>query len=195
MGGHLLVPLDPESFFPAEVLMRLALTVFGYDLQIERRTPAQGTPMLTVSRHANGFFLSGYCPNTTVVQHLRFPQGAPILLGLETEISDSSSCYAMPRAWRRECRVFVEQEADGEISCRERHSGMVGVKRRFWLGGSEEATVRFYHEPGTESDVKMLCDPVPPYLVGDFVEYSPKEDGWGCYLEAEGITGELLISW
>ena len=195
MTGHLLVPLDPATFFPAEVLMRLALTAFGYDLQVEKRTPGQANPVMTVSRHANGFFLSGYCPNTTVVQHLRFPQGAPILLGLETELSAGSSCYPMPRAWRRECRVFVEQEADGEISCRERHSGMVGVKRRFWLNGLEDATVRFYHEPDTESNVKMLRSPAQPYLVGDFVDFSVKADGWGRYLEAEGITGELLISW
>ena len=72
---------------------------------------------------------------------------------------------------------------------------MVGVKRRFWLGGLEDATVRFYHEPGTESSVKMLRNPVQPYLVGDFMEYTAKEDGWGRYLEADGVTGELLISW
>ena len=100
----------------------------------------------------------------------------------------------MPRAWRRECRVFVEQEQDGEISCRERHSGMVGVTRRLWLGGLNDATVRFYHEPGTEARVKVLRNPVQPYLVGDFVELE-LEDDFGKCLMAENVTGDLLISW
>ena len=195
MTGHLLVPLDPGDAFHGETLMRLVLGVLGFECLVEKRDPSQPDPMLVVSRHRGAFFFSGYVPNTTVRQHLRFPQGAPILLGLETMIENGCSTYSMPRAWRRECRVFVEQEQDGEISCRERHSGMVGVKRRMWLGGLNNATVRFYHEPGSGANVKMLRNPVQPYLVGDFVDFTESNEGLGAHLAAHNVTGELLISW
>ena len=193
--GHLLVPLDPEETFPGEMLMRLALVEFGYELLAEKQTPSQRSPMLTVSRHRNGFFLSGYSPNTTLRSQLRFPQGAPLLLGFETELVAGRTTYTMPRAWRRECRVFVEQARDTELSCVERHSGEIGVSRRFFVGGLRDATVRFYPEPGTETSVRMLRDPVFPYVQGDFVEPRLVDDALGRHLVAEGISGGLLISW
>ena len=195
LTGHLLVPLNPDDAFHGEALMRYALAVFGYEVLSDRRSPGQPSPMLVVSRHRNGFFFSGYLPNTTVTQHLRFPQGAPLLLGLETYLDNGCATYAMPRAWRRECRVFVDQEEDGEVSCRERHSGMVGVKRRIWLGGLKNATVRFYHEPGSEPNVGMLRSPKYPYLEGDFVEFAPDTGPCGQHLVASNVSGELLISW
>ena len=195
MAGHLLMPLDPAEASPGEMLMRLILQDFGYDLLVEKRDARQPNPMLTVCRHRNGFFLSGYAPNTTVTQHLRFPQGVPILLGLETRIEEGRAVHTMPRAWRRECRVFADGQSAGEVSCKERHSGMVGVKRRFMLSGLDNATVRFFHEPGSEKSAKMLRNPKPPFLEGDFVEFTSEDNAYGSHLVAENITGDLLISW
>jgi len=126
MTGHLLMPLDPEEAFPGEMLMRLALAELGCEILAEKHSATQRSPMLVVSRHRNGFFFSGYSPDTTLRSHFRFPQGAPVLLGLETQLAPGRSTYTMPRAWRRECRVFVEQD-NGEVSCVERHSGQIGV--------------------------------------------------------------------
>ena len=190
-SGHLLVPLDPTEFFPGEMLMRYALSAFGMDLFAEKHTPEQGTPLVCISRHKNGFYFSGFCPDTTVSLHLRFPQGAPLLKGIETRIINGRATYCMPKAWRHECRVFIEQDEDGVVSCKERHCGEVNVRRRLIMNGLRNATVRFYPEPDTQADVKMLRDPKPPFLSGDFVEFTEE----GNCLVAEGITGELLISW
>ncbi|NOY82662.1 MAG: hypothetical protein GXP31_16820 [Kiritimatiellaeota bacterium] len=194
-GGHLLVPLDPVVHFPAEVLMRHALEAFGYRITVEKYTSGQKTPMTCVSRHANAFFLAGFTPDTTTALRLRFPQGVPLLLGLETRQVDGQVRYSFPKAWRRECRVFVDQAADGPLACREVHSGMVGIKRRMQVDGLMDATVRFYHEPGTEQRVRVLRDPHPPYVHGDFRPVEVCRDALGNYCRVEGVTGTIMISW
>ncbi|NSW57305.1 MAG: hypothetical protein HPY44_14920 [Armatimonadetes bacterium] len=194
MRGHLLVPFDPSEHFPAEALARFALRFLGYDLIQDKRSPRQASPMLTIARHANAFFLSGYCPDSTVRQIFRFPAGAPLLLGMQTWLEDGRSTYTLPPSWRRECRVFVEQQA-GLVSCREEHSGAIGIKRRMRLSGLESATVRFLPEPGTEAKVTFLRDPQHPYVLGDYIEPELVHDWRGRFLEVPNITGELLISW
>lgn len=194
-GGHLLVPRDARDCFPAERLLRWALDVPGYEVTVVKREPTQPDPMLCVARHANGWFFSGYQPDTTVSQCYAFRAGAPILLGCETWLEGGRATYTMPRAWHRECRVFVEQEEDTLLSCREVHSGMIGISRRMLVTGLDDATVRFFHEPGTADKVQMLVDGVHPYFTGDFRKFEVKADNRGEYLEVEGVTGSLLISW
>lgn len=175
--------------------MRYALQVFGIEILTERDTASQKTPMMCVARHGNAFFFSGFSPDTTAAIQLRFPQGAPLMVGLETRLVGGRSRYTMPKAWHRECRVFVEQARDGRLACREVHSGMVGVSRRLQVTGLENAAVRFYHEPGSGPAVRMLVNGSHPYLVGDFAEFAVREDNLGAHLYAENVTGDLMISW
>jgi hypothetical protein len=193
-GGHLLTPDDPRQWFQGGLLMRFMLSEFGYRIGVRKRTPDQRNPITCIARHGNGFFFSGYTPNTTVSLRLRFPQGAPILLGFETQIESGHSTYFMPRAWHRECRVFVEQP-DGEVSCVEQHSGEIGIRRRLLLRGLKDATLRFYPESGTAEKVTMLLNPAYPFITGTFIRYTVKNDGNGHHLLAEGVTGPVLISW
>jgi hypothetical protein len=194
-GGHLLEPFDPGERFPAEALMRYALQSFGIEILVERDTAAQKPPVTCIARHANGFFFSGFTPDTTTALRLRFPQGAPLMVGLETKLIGGRARYTMPKAWHRECRVFVEQVGDGRLSCRETCSEMVGITRRITVSGLRDATVRFYHEPGTERRVRMLRNARHPWVSGDFATFTEKRDALGYYLETRNITGELLISW
>ncbi len=193
--GHLLVPLDARRFFPAEVVLRYALSAFGLDLRTEKAGAAQPDPMLCIARHANAFFFSGYSPDCTVRQHLRLPQGAPLMLGLQTRLVAGRATYTMPPAWHRECRVFVEQAEDTLLSCREQPPVAMGLRRRFLVTGLRAATVRFYPEPGTEGKVTFLRSPAYPFIQGDFAEPGLVEDRRGRFLEVAGVTGELLISW
>jgi hypothetical protein len=193
--GHLLVPLDPRECFPAEAILRWALSVFGWELLVEKGDAVQRDPMLCVARHANGWFLSGHSPDTTVRQQLRFPAGAPLLLGLGTELQAGRATYGMPPAWHRECRVFVEQAADSRLACREQHSGTIGITRRLLVSGLREATVRFFHEPGSEGRVTMLANPRFPFVQGEFRPFAVRRDALGHYLQVDSISGELLISW
>ncbi len=195
-GGHLLVARNARECFPAERLLRWALDVPGYETTVVKREPVQADPMTCIARHANAFFFSGYQPDSTVSLCFSFRQGMPVLNGCDTWVEGGhATTYTMPRAWHRECRVFVVQDADTLLSCREVHSGMIGIARRMLVTGLQDATVRFFHEPGTESKVQMLVDGVHPYLTGDFREYAAKADKLGEYLEVEGVTGSLIISW
>ena len=220
-GGHHPGRLDATRYYPTDNLPRLLLSCFGLDIRFAMRGPdlanpmmfEQGTeeganpilveprgrttrePLTVIARHANGFFFSGYVPETTATLRLRMPQGAPVLLGYETRLEDGYATYCMPRAWHRECRVFVEQPTDGELSCVENHSGELGISRRIRVLGLHNATVRFYPETGTAAEVKMLQHPRQPYLVGDFLKPEEKRDAMGHYLEVSGVTGSLLISW
>ena len=161
-GAHLLSPDDPAQWFHGDLLARFLLERLGVHVSVQKRRPAQRNPVTCIARHSNGFFFSGYAPDTTVSLRLRFPQGAPILVGLETWLEDGRSTYALPRAWRRECRVFVDGQDEGQISCVEQHSGEIGVRRRLFLRGLQNATVRFYPEAGTEASVRMLQNPAYP---------------------------------
>jgi len=207
-GGHLLVPLDPRECFPAEVLMRCALGALGIELKAELPAAAGGggaefelwvaahsDPMLCIARRRNGYFFSGHCPDTTVRQHMRFPQGAPLFLGLDALLVEGRSTYVMPPAWHRECRVFIDGQEDGVVSCREQCSSEIGLERRLLVRGLSDATVRFYPDTGSEDRVTMLRDPRWPFVAGDFLTPALHEGPGGRWLEVEGVSGDLLISW
>jgi hypothetical protein len=193
--GHLLVPLNAGQAFPAEVLMRLVLGRLGVGLRMQKVDADQRDALVCIARHANAFYFSGYSADTTVSLHLRFAQGAPLLVGAETRLARGASTYTMPRAWHRECRVFVDQAEDSLISCREQHSAHIGIKRRLSITGLKDATLRFYPEPGREESLQMLVTPRFPYLVGDFREPVKSDARFGNCVEIGKVTGELLISW
>ncbi|MCX7044632.1 MAG: hypothetical protein NTX50_03965 [Candidatus Sumerlaeota bacterium] len=193
-GGQLLTVDDPAQFFAGDLLLRHILEAFGYQLVVCKRGPKQRNPVLAVARHRNGFFVSGYTPNLTTDLKLRFPQGAPIFIGMETQLEDGLARYRMPRAWHKECRVFIEQAA-GEVSCAEPYPGQIGVSRRLHLKGLQNATVRFYPESGAQEKIEFLLDPVDPYFVGNFQKAEKRDDRMGQYLQVGPISGPLMISW
>ena len=192
-GAHLPVPDDPRKFFPSELLMRWMLGGFGYDFHWDKPTPQTRNPLVLVARSDNGFFFSGYCPSTAVKLRLRFPQGAPLLTGCETVLEAGHATYCMPRAWHHEARCFIQQQADGEVSCVERYSGQVGIERRLKLGGLKNATVNFY--PPAHAHGKKVI------MVGNgwhgqtekSLPYEVTDDG-RC-LTIRNVTGQLLVSW
>ncbi|HPA18822.1 MAG TPA: hypothetical protein PLU30_13815 [Verrucomicrobiae bacterium] len=213
-GGHLLTPDDPLKWFQGDLLMRHMLGAFGWHIDLRKRDAAQGnaltpspgghlfagaSPIVAIARHDNGFFFSGCTRNTNVEILLRAPQGAPIFTGCETELREGMARYRMPRAWHRECRVFVHQE-EGEVFCIERHSGEIGVTRRLKVMGLKDATLRFYPERGTREKATFLINPAiadgyTPVNKESIVAPQPRDDADGHYIEASHLTGTLLISW
>lgn len=195
IGGHLLVPFSPAEAYPAESLMRLALRTFDVDLRVEKLRVGQPTPMTCIARHENGFFFSGFSADTTVAQSFRLPQGAPLITGLDTVLVGGCARYAMPRAWFRECRVFVDQADGGPLSCRVRRSGHVGIGQRLEVKGLVDATVRFFPQPETTERVEMRLNAAMPCLTGDIPKMRRIQDALGGYIEVSGINGLLMISW
>jgi hypothetical protein len=131
-----------------------------------------------------------------VTLRLRFPHGAPILHGYETWLENGHSTYSMPRAWHRECRCFVEQAEEGEISCVERISEEIGIRRRIMLTGLKNATIHFYPEIRPAGPpVRMESGRIRATFFDSEkrIEYSPEESG--RRLIVREVTGDLLISW
>ncbi|MCX6901037.1 MAG: hypothetical protein NT105_20375 [Verrucomicrobia bacterium] len=194
VGGHLLTPDDPAKWFPGDLLLRYILGAFNWRIAFDKRRPDQRNPILAVARHNNGFFFSGCTPNTNVQMRLRLPQGAPIFTGCETELRDGAACYRMPRAWHRECRVFITQES-GEVFCAEQHSGEIGITRRLKLTGLKDAVVRFYPERGTREKVRMVPNAASPFVPSGLIKPQPFDDARGHFLQMAQINGSVLISW
>lgn len=190
-GRALLTPDDPAQWFLGERLLRWALEESGYSLRCRKPSVTTRDPLITVSRHKNGYIFSGYMLDTTATWQCRFPQGAPLLLGYETEIEDGYSQYRMPRGWQRECRIFVRQ-ASGVVSCTEQCSVEVGIKRRMWVRGLQDADVRFYLEPGSDPVVQRV------WRGDEAHEYHPftmGSDRTGEYVLVTAVTGDLVFSW
>ena len=186
---------DPAAFFPGEVLTRYMLSVFGYSFGTDRKTPAQRVPLIGVARHGNGFFFSGYVPDTTVGIRLRFPQGAPVLLGYETDLEEGQTTYRMPRAWHRECRIFVEGQSGGTLSLTEQPSVQYGVARRWRLTGLTDATVRFYPPADVPLEkVRAWLNANYPFKTGQ-ISGVAGDEVFGKSIEFPGLSGALTLAW
>jgi hypothetical protein len=196
-GQRLLTADDPAVYFRGERLMRWTLAELGYDIKIIKRTVDTRDPVVCVARNRNAYLFSGFCPSTTASLCLRFPQGAPLLVGHETILIHGYSTYALPRAWHHECRVFVEQEQDAQLKCAEVcPSERRNLRRHIRVTGLRKATVRFYPEPGREPRV-LLRTPGPdgrlPFNVD--VPFQQGEDGTGSFIYLEGFTGDVEFAW
>ncbi|SFD30555.1 hypothetical protein [Spirosoma endophyticum] len=193
-GGKLLAPDDPEQLFTGPLLMRYVLNQFGLDYRIDKRNPSVKNPVLTISRGSNGFFFSGYCPNTTITHRFKLPQGAPILTGYETELADGHSVYNMPKAWHRESRIFVDQ-ADGIVSCQEMTSGVKHMNRCLRLTGLKNATVRIYPDDSiTDADLHVYSNTSYPWKKGQ-TAFKPGDTKFGKHYVVENVTGDLVAFW
>jgi hypothetical protein len=189
-GARIPVPDDPNKYLPAELLIRALLAKFGYSIRLDKPSVATRTPVMFAARCRNGFFLSGYSPSTTVTLRMRFPMGAPILVGVDAWIEDGHAKYAMPRAWHHEARCFVDQKEAGEVSCEEFRSEFVGIRRRLLMKGLKDAAVTFFPEDQNRvilaaNDMRMHNEQSIPYT----------RSADGHSISVTGVTGTLLISW
>lgn len=191
---HLPTPDSAETTFPFAELVRRALVAHGWRIAVVADRRTQRPPVLTLHRHTNGWIFSGYLPDTTVELVLQTPFGAPLLLGTEARMRDGNAHYRFPRAWRQECRVFIEQKT-GTASAIEACPAQVGVSRRCWLRGLEDATVRFFL-PSDSGPVTLWLDPEWPHISGQGVPLREVKTPQGVLLETTGpITGTGLLSW
>lgn len=193
-GGKLLTPDDPEKWFIAPLLLRYALAEFGLQYGVDKESPGIKNPILTINRSNNGFFFSGYVPNTTVRQRLKLPLGAPLLIGYQTKLEKGAATYNLPTSWHRECRVFVEQ-ADGIVSCREAHSGQKEISRRLEVSGLKNATVRIFPPDNiTEKDLQVFLGASYPWRKGRIAFKQETATGARHFI-VENVTGDLGIAW
>ena len=193
-GGRLLQPDNPTEYFVGPKLLRDVLSVFGLSYKIQKQDPEVKDPIFCIARSDNGYFFSGFVPNTTVVQEFLFPQGAPLMIGYDTKLKQGHSTYSLPPSWHRECRVFVEQ-GQGTLSCREMTSGELGITRRLKVTGLQDATVRVYPRDGIKKDdIHFYNNAGYPWKKGQ-IAFEQGDTSNGLYYVVRDITGDLVISW
>lgn len=193
-GGRLLNPDNPNEYFIGPLYMRYILQAFGIDINFDKAGPAIKNPVLGLSRSDNAYIFSGYAPNTTVKHRFKLPQGAPLLIGYDTELIHGSSSYTFPTAWHRECRVFIEQQ-DGIVSCKEMHSGELGISRRLKISGLKNATVRIYPPETTKHDaIHFYLNSEYPWKEGK-IPFKKGDQKLGHHYRVEHISGDLVVSW
>ncbi len=170
--------------------LRKTLAAFGYDIRFE--IPCEGTkvPTLAVAKSDNALFISAYSANTACKTELKFPLGAPILIGGETVLENGFSTYHFARAEHRECRFFVEQHS-GLLSAKEAPPVNARYRRKIALKGLCDATVYAFPEKGHEAIMATLTslDGTPTLHEG----FKLIKDTQGTYLKGEHINGDIYL--
>ncbi len=125
--------------------MRKLFSDFGYKVEYTYNYTPEKLPIINISPCNNGMFFNAFNPDTTVTTKLKFPIGAPIFIGGETELENGYSIHHFSRCEHRECRIFIQQES-GRISCFERTGLSTKFRRRFAVDGLKNATVYYFPE-------------------------------------------------
>lgn len=153
-------------------------------------------PTLTVNKSNNAYWFSVYNSATTTKTLLKFPQGAPILMGGETLLEDGYASYHFARAEHRECRIFVKQSS-GIISAMERPPVNAYNRRTFRIYGLKDAEVIYYPETYCIDNAKVgiatgfgCTDATPVYSDAFKFVHDPK---YGSYYKAEHVSGEFCF--
>jgi hypothetical protein len=191
-GGHHLEPIDPALNFNCERLPGLLLSEFGWQIRFEKRSWAARCPITLLARRENGFFLSGFTPDTTSGLLLKTPLGAPLPTGSECVLRAGFSSFRMPKSWHKECRLFIVQDS-GFVSAAEVTAEEVFFDRQIRVSGLKGATVRYLYEAGKEEKTKFLLNPQHPFLGGDWLEPKLVSDATADYFELRDVSGDLMV--
>ena len=179
------------DFTASPSAIREKLADFGYSVKFERKSDKIKPNALTVSRADNSFLFSVYSPNLTTDTLLKFPLGAPILTGTDTEIRDGHAVYRFGICEHKECRVFVKQES-GVITLKEVAPVSCNYHRKLKLDGLDNATVYIFPEHNgiaALGDAKCLED-----RISGIIPLKKVVDGKnGVYYKAENLSGTYTV--
>ena len=179
------------DFTASPCAIREKLSDFGYSIKFERKSDGVKPNALTISRVENSLRFSVYSPNLTTDTLLKFPLGAPILTGTDTEIRDGYAVYRFSISEHKECRVFVKQES-GVITLKEHAPVSYNYHRKIKLGGLNNATVYIFPECNGNvalGDAKSLEDRISGIIPLKKVE----DDKNGVYFMIENLSGTYTI--
>lgn len=190
---------NPGTCIWGEVMLRKVLEQFGYGISFSKASSDSKLPVMMINRSDNAEIFNIYTPDITVDTQLKFPLGAPILLGYDVELRDGAALYRFPKAEHAECRVYVEQDC-GVVSVKERPPVSAKFRRRIQVTGLKNATVRFFGESYCKENVTVgvdildnWCD-CPGIFGKDFEGSLVKNEQFGTYYEVRNFTGSLVFS-
>ena len=181
------------ELFPVEILLRIQAEEMGYTVKIQKLDKSVKEPVILMHRHESSLWFSGYCPDTTVKIGLKTELGAPLLLANETYIENGVANYHMPRAWRHECRIFVNQDSMNSIHAIEAISTQMGVERRIQINGLKNATVFILPKNGDVNKTYAMLNSKYPHFVSEDFESSVEDTVLGKAIKCTNISGTLLV--
>ena len=168
--------------------------LYGYEFHYFRKNKSSESPVLSIHKNKSSLWVSGYVPDTTTEICLRTPLGVPLLFGNETEIKHDCAAYRMPRAWRCECRVFVEKTDSVQLSCREIAPVSYTGRRRFQVDGLINAVVYILINEGNDKHTEVLLNSKYPFCIGETFTYELTDTIYGRAIRAENISGTITVS-
>jgi hypothetical protein len=193
-GGKLLTPDAPATWATGGIYLRYALQDFGYNYLIEKQDPSIINPVLTIARSNNAYYFSGYVPDNTAKQLFKFPQGAPLFTGYQTQIENGYSTYNLPTAWHKECRVFVEQ-GQGIVSVKEIYSEDKDIHRRIEIKGLKNARIRVFPDENVKPDgLRAYLNSANPWKTGRLA-FERGEEKFGNNYIIKNVTGTVSFAW
>ena len=171
--------------------IREKLADFGYSIKFERKAGGVKPNALTISRVDNSLTVSVYSPNLTTDTLLKFPLGAPVLTGTDTEIKDGHAVYRFGMSEHKECRVFVKQDG-GVVSLKECAPVCLSYHRKIRISGLKNAEICII--PEKENEVRLSSLPYADSAVEKVDCLKRVEDGEnGVYYKGENLSGAFMI--
>lgn len=125
---HLPVRQEKE-LMDSSVIVRYLLHEFGYSFYQTKSEVDAHPALMFITRRDNAFILTGCKQDTSVTLQLRFPDGAPLIIGQSALIGEGTATYALDRTFHDECRVFVNQKQLSRILSREHQPFPTSKKR------------------------------------------------------------------
>lgn len=179
-----------RSTYPMADIARQLLSKTGFVFDYKKPHANTRNPVVTIHQHDESLWYSGFCPDTRVSVGLSTPLGAPLLIGHEPILENNVSWYNFPRAWQKECRVFVEQEDSTEVFCREAIPVRIDVKRRLEIGGLKNATVRVLCKDF--ENTFFLLNSTYPFYITQPIEPVKEESVYGPVWRLDNVSGTLM---
>lgn len=175
-------------------LIREELENYGYSIRFDCKPTTKKPAAIAIARADNAHLFSVYNPNHTTDTLLRFPLGAPILTGTDTELRNGHAVYRFSTCEHHECRVFVSQDS-GVVSLKEKAPASGAYHRKIGLSGLVNATVCVFPEKHPEQILAVSYMPADtdntPVYDNRWVRI--EDEKYGVYYRAENITGDYLI--
>jgi len=165
----------------------------GWYIRFTQKRPGK-TCAMTLSASDHALQLSVYNPDLTTDTLLKFPLGAPIFTGKDTELKDGFALYRFGRSEHLECRVYVTQKA-GIVSVKELAPVSICYHRKLTLEGLSDATVCIFPESRGAQTLAVDTTPRDVDLTPVYDDrFCRIEDPlWGVYYRAEHITGDYTV--
>lgn len=171
--------------------IREKLADFGYSIKFELKSDDVKPNALTISRVDNSLTISVYSPNLTTDTLLKFPLGAPVLTGTDTEIKDGHAIYRFDMSEHKECRFFVKQNG-GVVSLKEAAPGSLSYHRKLKLSGLKNAEVCIIPEGDREVFLSSVIDNDSEVSIMDCLKRVEDSEN-GVYYKAEGLNGAFMV--